>query len=111
MPSDMVLLCANDYAQDGAVVLLPDGGVVLKLDSEDMQELVAFLHQFEVTKHLRVHNRTYEVDTTFSPPNHVVDEETSNTVEEAFTNTATRYFNSNRVYSSHVLGHMFSSTC
>ena len=31
MPKDLVLLCANDYAQDGAVILLRDEGYVIKL--------------------------------------------------------------------------------
>ena len=74
MPNDLVLLCANDYAQDGAVILLKDEGYVIKLSQEEADDLVKMLHDYPITKRLMVNNRTYEVETSYS---------------------ATKYFNTN----------------
>ena len=38
MPSVLALLCAYEYAKDGAVVLLPDGGVCLKLNADELKK-------------------------------------------------------------------------
>lgn len=62
MPENLVLLCANDYAQDGAVVLLPNSGMVIKMSENERKELLKTLNKYEVTKYLKVKNRTYEVD-------------------------------------------------
>ena len=44
MPSDLVLLCANEYAKEGAAILLPNSGVVLQLsdvERDDLEEHVS----------------------------------------------------------------------
>jgi len=85
MPPNLVLLCANDYAKDGAAILLPDKGVVLQLTELEREDLTKYIERFTVLKALTVNNRTYEVDRS------VVSAYLSN--EEAMNNTATRYFN------------------
>jgi hypothetical protein len=77
MPKDLVLLCANDYAQQGAVILLPKSGFVLKLKNEEQEKFIKMIKQHEIRKTLTVKNRTYEVD---------------NTSEESLA-AATQYFN------------------
>lgn len=39
LPDDLVLLCANQYAKDGAVILFGSDGLVVKMENEDVQEL------------------------------------------------------------------------
>eukprot|EP01034_Spumella_vulgaris_P034104 gene34104-42052_t len=80
MPSDLVLLCAQIYASDGAAVLYKDSGVVLKLDAEELQDLKQLISEYTVFKKLKVVNRTYEIDNSVG--------------EEAMSSTAARYFNS-----------------
>ena len=63
MPLGLVLLCANDYVQDGAAVLFPEDGKVLRLAAEQQDALRAFIAGFPVEKDLVVRNRTYEVAT------------------------------------------------
>lgn len=92
MPSNLVLLCASD----GAAVLFKDGGVVVKLDSDELRDLKAYLANYEVVKRLKVKNRTYEVDESAvselgdksGVPNFGTE-----TAETANSGTATRYFN------------------
>lgn len=79
MPSNMVLLCANDYANDGAAILLSNSGYVLRLSEIEKAELEDYLKRFQKTMQLVVRNRTYEV--------------ANNVDEMAYSNTATRYFN------------------
>ena len=81
MPSDLALLCAYEYAKDGAVVLLPDGGVCLKLNTDELNEVKKMLASYCVSKELVVKNQTYEVR-----PDKVLN-------EVAMSNTAIRFFN------------------
>eukprot|EP01041_Mallomonas_annulata_P002805 gene2805-5522_t len=105
MPSNLALLCAHAYAEDGAVILFGDGGMVLRLQSDQLNELKQFLSQYPKEKILRVNNRTYEVeDKTINmndntilniiDTNNVNESSNSSTdIESAFSNTAVRYFN------------------
>jgi sulfur transfer complex TusBCD TusB component (DsrH family) len=61
MPSNLVLLCAHDYAMDGAAILFADDGVVLQLDEEQIAQLRDVISPWAVTKQLVVRNSTYEV--------------------------------------------------
>ncbi len=61
MPQDLVLLCANDYAQEGAAILFKDDGIVIKMTDDEILELKHNLSQYPVLKKLVVRNRTYEV--------------------------------------------------
>ena len=60
--SNLVLHSANAFAQDGAAILLPDSGFVLRLDDEERQRLVQYLKQFKSTFQLNVVNRTYRIN-------------------------------------------------
>ena len=62
MPRHLTLLCANAYCQDGCAVLFEDGGLVLKMNQAELTALKEFLRTYPVVKHLKVNNRTYEVD-------------------------------------------------
>ena len=86
MPTHLTLLSAHDYVKDGAAVLFPDDGVVLRLTDTGREELQKFIQAFKVSKQLTVHNRTYE-----EVANHAT---TGAQIEQAMNNTATRYFNS-----------------
>ena len=46
MPHNLTLLCAQDYAKDGAAVLFPDDGVILRLTSEEKTGLEKFIKNF-----------------------------------------------------------------
>ena len=46
MPPNLVLLCANDYAKDGAAILLPDKGVVLQLTELEREDLTKYIERF-----------------------------------------------------------------
>ena len=85
MPTHLTLLSAHDYVKDGAAVLFPDDGVVLRLTDTEREALQQFIKTFEVSKQLLVKNRTYEV------AHHVTE---GVQIEQAMNNTATRYFNS-----------------
>ena len=85
MPTHLTLLSAHDYVKDGAAVLFPNDGVVLRLTDTEREALQKFIETFEVSKQLLVNNRTYEVA-------HHVNEGVK--IEQAMNNTATRYFNS-----------------
>jgi hypothetical protein len=87
MPSDMVLLSAQEYAKDGAAILLPESGMVVKMNDTERSHLIEYLKKFQVLKNLVVRNRTY----------HVLENDESALVsadEQAFSNSATKYFNS-----------------
>jgi hypothetical protein len=43
MPSDLVLLCAADYTQQGATILFPNEGFVLALSSAEQQYLHSYI--------------------------------------------------------------------
>jgi hypothetical protein len=81
MPADLCLLSANEYAKDGAAILMEDDGVVLRLSNEEKERFREYISQFQKIKELVVRNRTYEVAH-------------SSNDEVAMNNTATRYFNS-----------------
>jgi hypothetical protein len=94
MPTDLTLLCANDYAKDGAAVLLPDSGLVVRLTDKQRKSVLKYMSKYPVTKQLRVNNRTYEVIEGRSA---LAEEFSMGAVErscreEAYSNTATRYF-------------------
>jgi len=61
MPKDLVLLCGNAYASEGAAVLFKDSGVVLKLSEQQIHEFQSYIKQYPIIKELQVRNRTYEV--------------------------------------------------
>jgi hypothetical protein len=48
MPENLVLLCANDYVQDGVAVLFPDQGSVYRLDNEQKHSLIETLANYEI---------------------------------------------------------------
>lgn len=103
MPANLVLLCAHAYASDGAAILYKDGGVILRLDKDQLRDLLAFIQRYPATKQLRVRNRTYEIDESIinetvaqaalTKPHlsHILSE--YDELEQAFTNTASRFFN------------------
>ena len=82
MPEDLVLLCAADYTNSGATILLPNEGYVLSLSPEQQHFLREFAQQNDIIKTLTVNNNTYEVaaDPVSSPV--------------AYNSSATKYFNS-----------------
>jgi hypothetical protein len=86
MPSDLVLLCAADYTQQGATILLPNDGFVLVLSSSEQEYLRSYAQNKPILKKLNVRNNTYEVDAPSSS--------TSLKQQHAYASTATRYFNS-----------------
>jgi hypothetical protein len=83
MPEDLVLLCAADYTNSGATILLPNEGYVLSLSPEQQR---FFLREFaqhnDIIKTLTVSNNTYEV-----APDPI-------SSQVAYNSTATKYFNS-----------------
>ena len=88
MPHNLALLCAQDYVTDGAAILFPNDGQVIRMSSEEREALRDYIAAFPTIKRLVVRNRTYEVDSDD------VDSNCSVVQENAFTSTATRYFNS-----------------
>lgn len=92
MPSDMVLLCAHDYAKEGAAILFENSGVVLRLSLKEKNQLMMYIDKFIATKRLIVNNRTYEIDNSNNNINTVLNKD-----EQAMSNTATKFFNS-KVY-------------
>lgn len=95
MPSNLALLCANDYAQIGAVVLLPDSGAVIALSEQEKGAFLKFIEQYNVYLQLKVENRTYEVDRAAILFDKLQDNNDGLCdAESALSGTATRYFNS-----------------
>ena len=82
MPEDLVLLCAADYTNSGATILLPNEGYVLSLSPEQQHFLREFAQQNDIIKTLTVNNNTYEV-----APDPI-------SSQVAYNSTATKYFNS-----------------
>ena len=94
MPKDLVLHCMWDFAKGGAVVVTGKGGLVLKLDDDDLQSLLEWCEQKEKVVRLTVRNRTYEIlrDATVSVNAATVEEtDIYHIYESAF--TASTYFN------------------
>lgn len=83
LPDDLVLLCANQYAKDGAVILFGSDGLVVKMENEDVQELRGGLMKYGCEKYLVVKNGTY----------HVAPSEGSEGVESLDGFAANTYFN------------------
>lgn len=100
MPRNLALLCAHEYTKEGATVLFPDGGKVMQLTAEQQRQLKEFIRPFPLVKKLVVRNRTYEVDQRAAPSPAAYSATVAPAagkppiVEEANSNTATRYFNS-----------------
>ena len=106
MPSDLVLLCGHAYASDGAAILHKNGGMVVKLNADQLGELLNFVQKFQIIKHLKVSNRTYEVANSnqeelpayssksqSSPILSFFAEDCSAEELEAFSSVATKFFN------------------
>eukprot|EP01041_Mallomonas_annulata_P008698 gene8698-17971_t len=97
MPSNLTLLRALAYAEDG--------GMILRLNPSELSVLKNFLKKYSTEKDLKVNNRTYEVDNYIDDVNpnssdaalHVIDAgdgcHNDCDIETAFSNTAVRYFN------------------
>ena len=86
MPENLALLSAHSYAQDGAVILLGDGGVVLQLTPSELTDLKQKLSRYRAVKALCVRNRTYEVCPATAA-------DCTGSVLDALSNTAVRFFN------------------
>lgn len=95
MPSNLTLLCANAYCQDGCAVLFAEDGLVLRMSESELTELKEFLKEYPVVKNLKVRNRTYEVDNNISnlAENTVQSSHSVYIEEDAFQGTASRFFN------------------
>ena len=91
MPDNLALLSAHSYASDGAVILLTDGGAVLRLSPSELEEFKNSISKFEKTKQLCVRNRTYEVCHDDPAVSRVSSDHDSSI--EAMSNTAVRFFN------------------
>jgi len=81
-------LCAPDYVSDGAAVLFPNEGQVIRMTSDERAALKNYIAAFPTIKRLVVRNRTYEVDSDEA------DSHCNIASENAYSSTATRYFNS-----------------
>ena len=88
MPRNLALLCAQDYVSDGAAVLFPDDGKVIRMTPNEREALKDYIAAFPTIKRLIVRNRTYEVDSEST------DSSSKAEIENAYSGTATRYFNS-----------------
>ena len=93
MPDNLALLSAHSYATDGAVILLNDGGAVLKLSPSELEDFKSSLSKFTKTKQLCVRNRTYEVCHDNPATSGISSDDDSNANVEAMSNTAVRFFN------------------
>ena len=61
MPENLVLLSANEYARDGAVVLYGEAGYVYKLSDKQKHNMHNYMKQHTPCMTLAVRNRTYDV--------------------------------------------------
>ena len=61
MPEDLVLLSAHAYSIGGAIILMEDGGAVLRMNKRELEEFKNIISKYKVFKQLCVKNRTYEV--------------------------------------------------
>ena len=96
MPQDLALLSAHAYAQEGAAILFPNDGVVLKLSNMEIKKLKQYIEQFPQSLNLKVSNNTYEVDrelnrSSKSQQVSTIINNISNA--QAFSTTASRFFN------------------
>ena len=90
MPSNLTLLCANAYCQDGCAVLFANDGLVLQMSESELNDLKEFLMKYPVMKNLKVNNRTYEID---NKGVEVADDVDMSITEAAYQGTAARFFN------------------
>ena len=81
MPRNLALLC------DGAAVLFPNEGQVIRMTSDERAALKNYIAAFLTIKRVVVRNRTYEVDSDEA------DFHCNIASENAYSSTATRYFN------------------
>lgn len=108
MPKDLTLLCAYDYASQGAAILTKNGGYVFQLTAEELEGLENYLSRFPIWKQLKVRRRTYEVIDQSNDgscvANHACELISSSaedeinvvdaiTVEDAYSGRANRFFN------------------
>ena len=56
----MVLLSGHAYSIGGAVILLEDGGVILRMSKNELNEFKQLINQYKIYKRLQVVNNTYE---------------------------------------------------
>jgi hypothetical protein len=62
MSEELVLLCAQEYAQKyGAAVLYKNDGVIIKMNDEELKQFKQVVDQYKVAKKLTAVDRTYEV--------------------------------------------------
>ena len=87
MPNDLVLLSAYQYSIGGAVILLEDGGAVLRMSKHEIDDFKELIKKYKVFKRLTVSNNTYEVINTVQEIDH------SGESDMGFSATASRYFN------------------
>ena len=90
MPSNLTLLCANAYCQDGCAVLFANDGLVLRMSESELADLKEFLKEYPVVKNLKVRNRTYEINNEVC---NLVNATDTATYEDAYQGTAARFFN------------------
>ena len=57
-PSNLTLLCAQNYAKEGAAVLFPDNSVVFRVTSDEKEVLEKYIKNFRAIKQLKVNKRT-----------------------------------------------------
>ena len=88
MPNDLVLLCANSYAQDGAVVLFPNNGYHLYMNDDERDQLESLVREYRQGHSLTVRNRTYEVIKDFEETN-------EDQLLYAYSSNSHKYFNTN----------------
>jgi len=61
MSPELCLLCARDYASEGAAFLFAQDGVVVRLNEEQMETIRSIVAEFTPLMKLKVVNNTYEV--------------------------------------------------
>lgn len=93
MPRNLVLLSGHEYAKEGAAVLFPEDGRVVRLNVEEQTALREFLRPFPTVKELIVKNRTYEVRAA-APAAAAACAAVDECPDSALSSTATRFFNS-----------------
>ena len=88
MLNDLVLLSGHAYSI-GGVILLEDGGVILRMSKNELQEF----KQYKIYKRLQVVNNTYEVMNTVSEFAGFSITDQVNKEESGLSATAARFFN------------------
>lgn len=103
MPEDLVLLSAHEYATGGAIILLEDGGAVLKMNTTELEEFKMLISKYQVFKKLCVNDRTYEVAGSVCEYAglSISSDSLKHDFNEAYSATASRFFNT-KVHVSNV---------